>query len=515
MDPSLTLTLDFGIVGYHYEREPFRVRVDAEAFEALIADARNAWRVYELTLIQRPGDVWDYVWVTPEAVPRRVAEQIESARAAAMPRFGKVHPWPEGKVPFAVFDRFFYAAGDDTTPDSDAWFGGRGGPTSLVRDLYERAQVALAELDGNDVLLRHELQLARTHTHWCSLQDRTGALERVRDSFYAPQPPKFTPAFYEQLSKLFDDPDLVSVAFRGKGDWALMRMLCNEQRRRAEATGHHLIHALHLSLSSDYRAGVDAWGAWVYFHYEGLAHGDLFIEDEGCGSSSVKELIEKHRRCPRVVLVATADFEIAGYRRETGEGWVMFRRIEPTTRRANMELIARFRDPHHLPVFKFDGLGGAVYAFERGLLVLGESLSGDALAAAASVIETWRQRGGELLVISAGDTLTFESAGIAAVEFVPDALHDAGDNERREWIADLLREHQPWIDVALLLTAPEWLSRAVHAVLDERSSPWRPWVVATIGTAGTTADRVLATDPAAELRDALTRAAAYKPKLRP
>jgi hypothetical protein len=514
MDSSV-LTLDFGIVGFHYEREPFRVRVDAEAFEALIADTRNAWRVYELTLIQRPGDVWEYVWVTPESVPRRVAEQIESARAAAMPRFGKVHPWPEGKVPFAVFDRFFYAAGDDTTPDSDAWFGGRGGPTSLARDLCERAQVALAELDGNDVLLRHELQLARTHTHWCSLQDRTGALDRVRDRFYAPQPPKFTPAFYEQLSKLLDDPDLVSVAFRGKGDWTLMRMLSTEQRRRAEATGHQLTHALHLSVSSDYRAGVDAWGAWVHFHYEGLAHGDLFIEDEGCGSSSVKELIEKYRRCPRVVLVETVDFEIAGYRRETGEGWVMFRRIEPSTRRANMELIARYRDPHHFPVLQFDGLGGAVYAFDRGLIVVGDGLSGDALAAAASLLEAWRERGRDLLVIGVGGPLIFENVGLAGAVMVPDSLHDTGDDDKREWFAGLLREHQPWTDVALLLTAPEWLSRAAHAVLDKRSSPWRPWVVETTGTAGTTADRVLAADPAAELRDALTRAAAYKLKLLP
>lgn len=514
MNPSLTLTLDFGIVGYHYEREAFRVIVDAEAFEVLIADTRNAWRVYELTLIQRPGDVWEYVWVTPEAVPRRVAEHIESARIAAMPRFGKVHPWPEGKVPFAVFDRFFYAAGDDTTPDSGAWFGGCGGPTTLARDLYARAQVALAELDGNDVLLRHELQLARTQTHWCSLQDRAGALERVRDSFHAPRPPKFAPAFYEQLSKLLGDPELVSVAFRGKGDWKLMRMLCTEQRRRAEATGHQLIHALHLSLSSDYRAGVDAWGAWVHFHYEGLAHGDLFIEDEVRGSSSVKQLIEKYGRCPRVVLVATADFEITGYRRESGEGWVMFRRIEPTTRRVNMELIARFRDPHHLPVLQFDGLGGAVYAFDRGLIVLGDGLAGDALAAAASLLEAWRERGGDPLVIAVGDPLMFENLGIAAAEVVPDALHAAGDDERREWIAGLLRELQPWTDVALMLTAPEWLSRAVHAVLDKRSSPWRPWVVETAGIAGGTADRVLAADPAAELRDALTRAAAYKPKLR-
>lgn len=58
MNPTPTLTLDFGLVCHHDDREPFRVRLDSEPLDELIADARNAWRVYELTLIQRPGDVW-------------------------------------------------------------------------------------------------------------------------------------------------------------------------------------------------------------------------------------------------------------------------------------------------------------------------------------------------------------------------------------------------------------------------------------------------------------------------
>ena len=70
MNTQLSLTLDFGIVGHHYLREPFCVRLDASALEQLISDARNAWRVYELTLINRPGDVWDYVHVRGLPCPR-------------------------------------------------------------------------------------------------------------------------------------------------------------------------------------------------------------------------------------------------------------------------------------------------------------------------------------------------------------------------------------------------------------------------------------------------------------
>ena len=52
MNPSLTLTLDFGSVGYHDAKEPFRIALDADALLELIGNARRAWRVYELALIE-------------------------------------------------------------------------------------------------------------------------------------------------------------------------------------------------------------------------------------------------------------------------------------------------------------------------------------------------------------------------------------------------------------------------------------------------------------------------------
>lgn len=50
------LKVDFGDVGYGNSKQPFRVRIDAAALTALIPDAGNAHRVYELMLIDRPGD---------------------------------------------------------------------------------------------------------------------------------------------------------------------------------------------------------------------------------------------------------------------------------------------------------------------------------------------------------------------------------------------------------------------------------------------------------------------------
>ncbi len=49
--------IDFGEVGYWDARRPFRICLDASPLAALIRHAEIAHRVYELLLIERPGDV--------------------------------------------------------------------------------------------------------------------------------------------------------------------------------------------------------------------------------------------------------------------------------------------------------------------------------------------------------------------------------------------------------------------------------------------------------------------------
>ena len=57
--------------GHHYRGEPysFRVEILDHALDHLIEDARNAYRVYELFAIRRPGDLWKYLWVRLIDVP--------------------------------------------------------------------------------------------------------------------------------------------------------------------------------------------------------------------------------------------------------------------------------------------------------------------------------------------------------------------------------------------------------------------------------------------------------------
>lgn len=86
------LEIDFGKVGYWNSGALFRIRLDASPLTDLIRDTTDAHRVFELLLIDRPGDVWDYVQVIPEDVPAGVANRI--ARASV----GPTNDWARGST---------------------------------------------------------------------------------------------------------------------------------------------------------------------------------------------------------------------------------------------------------------------------------------------------------------------------------------------------------------------------------------------------------------------------------
>src|SRR6218665_1987702 len=82
LTPEQTLSLDFGPVsgqGSH----PFAVALDAAPFEQLLDDARNAHRIYELALLQRPGDLWEYLEVIATEIPPAIIGPLELARSVA------------------------------------------------------------------------------------------------------------------------------------------------------------------------------------------------------------------------------------------------------------------------------------------------------------------------------------------------------------------------------------------------------------------------------------------------
>lgn len=509
MNPSLTLTLDFGSVGYHDAKEPFRIALDADALLELIGDARRAWRVYELALIERPGDVWDYVTVTPEVVPVELGRRIDAARAAAKIAYVREHLWPEGRLPIAAFDDLFQPAwAYDPTPLDEAWRGRC--LDGYARELFAVAQAAKASLDLGDPLIANELRQISARSHALDDLSRGEALKRLRDGFHAPRADRHGAGFYDELARLLPDPELVSVACRGEGDWTMLRLLCAEQRRRANATGHRPLHSLFISMSADVHPAVGWWGGAVRWFSEGLAHGDLLIEDRPNGAP-IKELIERHRRRPQVVLADAADVQIDGYQRTDGDGWVRFDRIEPTPRRLRVEIIGPRRSFRELPVLRFSEAGGSVFAFEFGIVVLGEALGAAAITCVAEVVGEWRKHGAPPLVLSADARVVSAGHDIPGLHLMPTALSTASEAEQRDWLQALLRERMRWIDVALILNAQPWLAARLAEVLDAQRSPWAPWVVATEGTQQLSTDYTLGTDPASDLQTALANARAAKP----
>ncbi len=287
------LTIDFGEVGYWNSKQPFRIRLDTRSLVELIDYAKNAHRVYELMLIDRPGDVWDYVWVDIEAAPERVVALVKQAYEDAKPYYGSEHPWPEGKVPFTVFDGLFYWCWDDTAPEDEAWLNHRNSPIlhTFAQQLLAMVHAAQCHLDWNDYLLRHELARIRSREHPYGYLERGSAIKKGQET--EPHSSNHTPAFYKQLDRLLGDPELASIAYRADGDYRVLRMMATEQRRRANKTGHSVGNAMYLSALTNHKISNEAWDSEIWLFEEGLAHGDLFIEGGDLGGNNLKSLVDR------------------------------------------------------------------------------------------------------------------------------------------------------------------------------------------------------------------------------
>lgn len=487
-DPQV---LDFGAVGYHNAGEPFCVALSAEPLEALIADARRGWRLYELALIERPGDVWDYVWVTPQSVPESLRDRFAAARAAAGSDKSQ-HPWPEGKLPFEVFDRMFQPAWAwDPEPLDEAWRG--GWPAHYAISLYSVVRDALSGLAASDPLIAHELRQIRERAHPWDKLSRRDALARARDSFHAPKPDRHADGFYRELARLLRDPDLVSVACRGQGDWRMLRLLCGEQRRRMEATGHSAQHALFIGVSGEYDPAVTGWGCEVLWFSEGLSHGDLLIEDRPRGAP-IKELVERHRRRPQVVLADSGEAEIDGYRRTAGDGWVRYDHLAPTTRRLRQELIAARWSGNTKPALAFADSGACVYPHERVLVVVGPDAHDTALVALSNTLAEWR---GPLPVVVSDEARAASVELLRVAEGWTDVAH--------------LRERLPWVDVALLLAPHADTVPMLAQWLGQQTDPWPPWIAGTPEVTGIAIDYCIEGDLSAALGSAVNQARAARP----
>ncbi|GHT90020.1 hypothetical protein AGMMS49545_02130 [Betaproteobacteria bacterium] len=372
INDSTTLTVDLDVLGNRFERLPFRVQLRTVDLTCLIRDAlENAYRVYELFLIDRPGDIWDYVWVVPEELSERVQELVSELQQKnqdgfiegeddfgldipelkielairrglkclfkdGLQRLGSAYAHPNHWIPFRDFDRLFYYADEDTYPEDAAW---RGAVDSSDMRAFAQKMLAMVrdaqnEASRGDPLLRHISARILSGEHPYCHFDRITALRASRN-YQPPAEDGFTPAFYAKLGSLLEDPDLTSVAYRA-GDYRVLRMMANEQCRRAKLAGHEAKNSLILSALNCSTISNAAWDAKITLIDDGIVLGDLIIAGFG-GKGALKKLVEVHHRVPgRWILSSDDEGDIAGFTMEAGEGWVLYTRQTSDSRRASI-----------------------------------------------------------------------------------------------------------------------------------------------------------------------------------
>ena len=257
----------------------FRVELQHHALEHLMADAIEAYRVYELMMIRRPGDVWKYLWVKVVEVPPSVSQRMVWEREKRFP-YGRC-PWPENSLPLNVFDSFFYWCYDDTPPESACWLPERESHRFLEfgARLFERVQAAQKELQSSDdLLVQTEISAiaALRHCHDCEAEV---PWEITTPEYQSPSIAKRTTAYYEKLRQLLARPEMLNVAARGDDDYQTLRTVCTEQRRRSLATGNPVGQDMPVHVISDGFPSFSRWGAKVVCWQEGLGYGDLFINE--------------------------------------------------------------------------------------------------------------------------------------------------------------------------------------------------------------------------------------------
>lgn len=507
------LVIDLGEVGFRNSKHSFRVRLDSRPLTQLIEAAENAHRVYELLLIDRPGDIWAYTSVVLDDVPPGVADRVARVRNEyASSREAAAHAWPVAQIPFEVFDQLFYWAWDDTEPEDEAWLTHRN--SSVMRTFADQslaiARAAQSRLDWNDLLLRHVVARVREGKHSYCYLDCHAALTKCRESI--PNEPSHSPSFYKTLGKLLRDDELASVAYRARGDYRVLRMMATEQRRRAERTGHAAGNALHLSALVDLTIDNEAWDSEIWFFSEGLAHGDLFIEGGSLGATTVKELVEVHgRRLGNFILSARDEGEITGFGRETGDGWALYRSQQPYSRRKGLERIQDRRQSKLGPVLSFAEDSATLFDFEKTVIVIGPNVTAPARSVIAAAIAEWQSHGRNPMLIVCGSRMDFERAGCRDVLVPPeDALTAPSPGA---WLLDVLSRRCPWIDTVLALHAPSWAMEALERHISSQDGLWRPWIVATPGVQHLSADLTLNGDLDAVLREASGRAKSMRPRL--
>ena len=379
-------------------------------------------------------------------------------------------------------------------------------------------RAAQGRLRSSDPLLsRISARVSAGEHAFCFLgRDAAREASRRTDSWVSRRPDTHTPAFYASLAEALRDPDLVSVAYLGEGDFRALRMIATEQARRAARTGHEPRHALHTVAMVNRRISNEEWESTIWYVGEGAPLGNqysLFIEGYGqLTNYSSPELVSSDDSVCKAFLATRDHGEIEGFSSDAGVGWVLYERRDAGTslRRRGMD---RRRHMRTLPILFFPDSELALFSHEKAVIVVGADTPTDTRVALASVLADWQRSGGDPLLVVAGDRTPFDAADFRGALTAPPGDGDAWS--QREWFLTELRQSRPWIDVVIAIQAPEWASLALNDALNHDGygpQPWLPWIVATAGESVLEVDQVMAENVARAILEADQRARAMGPR---
>lgn len=310
------------------ETLPFVVEVLDHAIDHLVADAQEAYRVYELMMIRRPGDVWKYLWVRLIEVPDSVIESLVHAKKDRFPY--RRCDWPDSHVPLVKFDSLFYWCGNDTTEDSEAWLKTREGKNfaAFGDGLFDRVRAVQATLrSSGNVLIQTELDALDHHLHHHD-HDTEPPYELTTSEYQSPTLPKRRPAYYEKLAELLARPDVRMMSSLGDEDYQTLRMIAEAQRRRALANGKTVCEALPFHILTDGVPSLRRWNASFLGWQEGLGYADLLLD--GDRSRGFSFFTKRPGDAWRLALTHRSGVpEIPGFTKTEGDGWVLYEDKRP------------------------------------------------------------------------------------------------------------------------------------------------------------------------------------------
>jgi|GEM_PF-6709934 len=293
---------------------PFKVKLHDLALRHLMADATEACRVYELMSIQRPGDVWKYIWVELLDVPPTVRDFRNWRKKDSK----DAYKWPEHWLPLADFDRCFYWAYDDTTPESDCWLTAREGQSfkDWAGELYAEVKAAQASLrESTDLLIRTELACLDLRRHAFDYHAQT-PLELTRPDYQSRVKPCFPHGFYEKLRELLGRPEVTCVSFL-VDDYQATRLALMQQRLRSSPDPLTRANRWPICIFTEKSQGAATWNAESLVFSEGIGFGFLLVADH------VPDPYLNSGRF-RWLLCARDAGEFPGYRRTPGEDWCLY-----------------------------------------------------------------------------------------------------------------------------------------------------------------------------------------------